>query len=302
MKLDRAALSVALPSAETAFVVGGDLGTGGSPLFLHYDSGAWHRVPTTGDSTYWWVHPLSPTNAWTVGEKGAIAHWDGSALTTDTPLTDRTLYGIWGTADDNLWAVGGKPGSDGVLLHRDAGGWQLVPAPVPFVAFFKIWGSAANDIFVCGEGGTILHWDGTTWTAQPSGVPQSTTLFTVAGRSATEVYAVGGLGRGVVLRYDGQSWQPLADPALAQIGALSGVAVDSDGSLVLVGAAGTKLHGKPGALVDDSFDAPRDDLHAAAIRAGELFAVGGNYVAPAGVVRTGVVAHRGRPVSATVGP
>lgn len=300
--LDRSLLSVALPSDNAAFVVGGDLGSGGAGVFLRYDGSVWHRTSTSSTITLWWVHALSPTNAWAVGENGTIVHWDGIALLEEQKLTDRTLYGIWGTSNDDLWAVGGKPGSDGILLHKTAVGWTVEPSPVPFVSFFKIWGAAANDIFVCGEGGTIVHYDGTTWAPQPSGQPQSTTLFTVAGRNGSEVYAVGGLGRGVVLRYDGQSWTPLGDPALTQIGALTGVAVDSDGSLVIVGASGTKLHGQPGALVNDTFDLPRDDLHAAAIRSGELFAVGGNYISPAGVTRSGVIAHRGRSLSSTVAP
>jgi photosystem II stability/assembly factor-like uncharacterized protein len=240
------------------------------------------------------VFALSPTDVYTVGEQGSIWHYDGTTITPMPSGTDRTLYGVWGTSANDLWAVGGKPGTDGVLLHKDATGWTVQPSPVPFVAFFKVWGTSSSDVFVCGEGGTILHFDGQTWTPQPTGEPPSTTLFTVAGRSPTDVYAVGGFGHPVALHYDGTTWSPLSDPALSQASSLAGVSVDTDGSVILVGASGTRLRGHPGSLLDDTDFAPRDDLHATAFIHGQIFAVGGNYVSPPGSPRHGVIAHFGK--------
>ena len=49
---------------------------------------------------------------------------------------------------------------------------------------------------------------------------------------------------------------------------------------MLVGGSGTKLRGRPGAWIDESAFATREDLHAASIVGGEIFTVGGNYLAP----------------------
>jgi hypothetical protein len=248
----------------------------------------------------WWVLALAPGDVWLVGEAGTILRWDGHALTPSASGTTRTLYGIWGTGDDDLWAVGGRPDIDGVILHKDATGWHTLPSPTASGAYFKVWGAAADDVFVCGQGGTVVHWDGANFTPQPTGASMRDTLFTIAGRAPNDVYAVGGLGTAVALHYDGAHWAPLGDALLAQTGALAGVAVDSDGTVVMVGANGTVLRGRPGALYDESRAAVSDDLHAAAILGGEVFAVGGNYFAPAPAARHGVLAHFGGAISGTL--
>jgi hypothetical protein len=288
---DRVPLSLWAASPSQVFASGGALGSGGAALFLRYDGGAWKEIQTGTDATLWWVHGLSANDVWLVGERGTILRWNGQSLEPETSGTDRTLYGIWGARPDDMWAVGGRPGQDGVVLHRDATGWTTQPVPRDFVTFFKVWGTAANDVFACGEGGTIVHWDGGAWTRQETGLPDAVPLFTVAGRAANDVYAVGGFGRAVALRYDGAAWSPLTDPIVQDAGSLAGVSVASDGTVVIVGAAGTKLRGKPGAFVDQSDAPPRADLHAAYAFPGEAFAVGGNYLAPAPAAREGVVAQ-----------
>src|SRR5437773_521857 len=83
--------------------------------------------------------------------------------------------------------------ADGVILRRDASGWRVIASPTATGAYFKVWGSSANDVFICGQGGTILHWDGAALTPQPTGLAANVTLFTVHGRAPNDVYAVGGL-------------------------------------------------------------------------------------------------------------
>ncbi len=204
---------------------------------------------------------------------------------------------MWGASPDDAWAVGGLPDVDGVILRKDASGWRVIASPTSTGAYFKVWGSSANDVFICGQGGTILHWDGAALAPQPTGLAANVTLFTVHGRAPNDVYAVGGLGSAVVLHYDGTAWTPLADPALAHAPGLAGVSVDGDGTLVVSGANGTLLRGRPGALADESRAVTSEDLHAVSIRGGDVFTVGGNYFAPAPAVRRGVVAHFGGGIS-----
>jgi hypothetical protein len=59
-----------------------------------------------------------------------------------------------------------------------------------------------------------------------------------------------------------------------------------------VGEAGTKLRGRPGALVDDSAQAPYADLHGAFALPDVEWVAGGNWLAPAGTARTGTIARR----------
>ena len=302
--LDRVPLSIAERARDDVWTVGGALGSSGAALMLRYDGSSWRRIDAATDATLWWVLPLSATSVWAVGERGTIVRYNGaaldSALTPPTPLTAATLYGIWGSSDDDLWVVGGEPDLSGVILRRDSAGWRDVTPAGTGGAFFKVWGSASDDVFICGQDGALLHWDGRTLMPQRSGVGRGTPLFTVAGRAANDVYAVGGLGNAVVLHWDGAAWSRLSGAPLDDAPQLTGVAVDRDGSAYLVGSGGAKLRGRAGAWVDETLQATRVDLHAVSLVGGELFTVGGNYQAPAPTVRQGVVAHFGGDVGSTL--
>jgi hypothetical protein len=194
-----------------------------------------------------------------------------------------------------VWAVGGNPGKLSVIVHYDGSAWApAVGAPQTGGALFKVWGSAANDVFVVGQGATILHFDGAAWTKMDAGVPANTTLFTVAGRARDDVYAVGGLGVAYALHYDGQGWSKVAGLDLANASGLTGVAVSAGGDVAMSGFAGAKLRGHGGVWTDDSRLAPSDDLHAAWLDGpAEIFLVGGNYNTPPGIKRVGVIARYG---------
>ncbi|WP_146645043.1 hypothetical protein [Labilithrix luteola] len=102
--------------------------------------------------------------------------------------------------------------------------WCMVSANVSvFDVLASVWGSAPNDVWAVGSGGTILHWDGTTWTRTPSGVKN--TFFRVWGSGPNDVWAVSSTD--VILHGTGfqngtASWKPAipavstAAPALVQ--------------------------------------------------------------------------------------
>jgi hypothetical protein len=50
-------------------------------------------------------------------------------------------------------------------------------------------GTASKDVWAVGEVGTILHWDGTSWSESPSGTNED--LADVWGSGAHDVWAVG---------------------------------------------------------------------------------------------------------------
>lgn len=52
----------------------------------------------------------------------------------------------------------------------------------------SVWGSGPNDVWAAGSGGTIVHWDGTSWTETPSGIPE--TLNAIWGTGPNDIYAV----------------------------------------------------------------------------------------------------------------
>ena len=297
--LDRVPLSVAQASASDVWIAGGALGSGGDALVLHYDGRAWQRSDPGTDATLWWVDRPASGDPWFVGERGTVLH--GAGLTVEPVPTTATLYGVGQSDGGTVWVVGGEPDLSGVILRRVPGGdWEdLTPAGTSG-AFFKVWGAADDDVWICGQGGALVNWDGSALVAVDTGLARNVSLFTVAGRAPDDVYVVGGLGNAVVLHYDGDTWTQLGDALFGELPGLSGVSVDGDGTAILVGGSGTKLRGRPGAFVDESAFATREDLHAASILDGHVFTVGGNYLAPAPTPRQGVVAHYGGDVSSTI--
>ena len=65
-----------------------------------------------------------------------------------------------------------------------------------------VWGSSSTDVFVVGESGTILHYDGKIWEEMLSGTDEL--LCDIWGTSSSDVFAVS--KSGAILHYDGSTW------------------------------------------------------------------------------------------------
>jgi hypothetical protein len=80
--------------------------------------------------------------------------------------------------------------------------WSAMPT-LSKDALWGVWGSGPSDVYVVGDGGTILHHDGRKptgfpwWTAMKSSV--GNTLYGVWGSGASDVFVVG--DRGTILHY-----------------------------------------------------------------------------------------------------
>lgn len=219
-----AIFSVWSSSPNDVWAVGGEQG---SPVVLRYDGARWTRNDPPIAQQLWWVSGFVGGPVFVAGEGGALARWtEGSGWDVfDAGFEGTTFYGVWGASPDDVWAVGGPYAGapvdrqvGDVILHFDGTAWSRVSVPAlemkPASAqknLFKVWGASADRVFVVGSGGLVLHYDGTTWTSQPSGF-SSEPLFTVIGRSATDVYAVGGLGSAVLAHWDGNTWSPIPVP------------------------------------------------------------------------------------------
>jgi hypothetical protein len=65
------------------------------------------------------------------------------------------------------------------------------------IYFTGVWGSSPSDVFAVGDGGAILHYDGSAWSAMSSG---TSIYFTgIWGSSPSNVFAVG--DSGAILHY-----------------------------------------------------------------------------------------------------
>ncbi len=57
---------------------------------------------------------------------------------------------------------------------------------------FDVWGTSSSDVYVVGWEGTMLHYDGTEWSAMTSGTTAH--LHALWGMSSSDFYAVGAYG------------------------------------------------------------------------------------------------------------
>ncbi|HJZ88560.1 MAG TPA: hypothetical protein VKN99_25480 [Polyangia bacterium] len=297
-RLADGALTCGFATGSHLFLTGGkDLGMGGGTI-LHYDGSAWTRMPNPAPALLWWVFGFGPSDVWAVGQNAAILHWDGSAWTAmpaPSSVAGASLAGVWGAAPNEVWAVGAAASAPPapVILRWDGTQWMVAnPGTSDRGGLFKVWGADRTHVWAVGMGGLLLAYDGAQWT-QPPRVSASQ-LVTVHGRSATDVWAVGGMGNGSAFRFDGQSWQPL--DGTGAFPPLLGVFADPGGPVIVVGQQGflatwsrARWH-----LVDPP--PTLDCLHNVTAYAGGYVAMGGNLLSP-GVGLHGVLLRSGSPLS-----
>jgi hypothetical protein len=241
---------------------------------LHYTAGKWTDVPTGHgkDLRGVWGHG---TDVWAAGTDGWILHYDGSSWTPTQVGTD-TYFAVGGdSTTGEVWAVGGN----GKIVHNKKGsGWVEETVAGVSEMLMGIWAHSASDVWVVGWNTTILHYDGTKWTPdQSSGTSanfeavwgssaqdvwiagkeivlrKSSTGWTVppltgtqgifnnwqavGGTSSSDVWVLG--DKGLMLRYDGSSWQ---DRPKVNDKNIYGVSFVSASEAWAVGVSGTLLH------------------------------------------------------------
>jgi hypothetical protein len=126
----------------------------------------------------------------------------GSSVALHADAPSLSLTAVWGSAQDDVWAVGAA----GRILHFDGQRWQRSPR-VTDSDLTGLHGHSSDDIWAVGED-VALHWDGHAWTVALSNVGES--LMGVWQAAADDVWMVGlawDVDRGVLRHYDGERWQ-----------------------------------------------------------------------------------------------
>ncbi len=232
-------MNVTVPPGGEPLAVGGRPDAG---AIVWREGGTWRPVALglEGVPLLNWVHGFSPRDIWVTGNAGTLLHWDGTGWTRAEVPTSQALWGVWGAAPDDVWAVGGngQKAGDATLLHHDGHTWTQVAVP-PLQrsrvdAFYKVWGTARDDVWVVGQRGALLHWDGATWTEHSANTSED--LISLWGTGRNQVVAVGGRGNAVVARWDGQAW---TSRSLSPLPGLNGVWMRSPGTAHVVGLEGT---------------------------------------------------------------
>ena len=177
-----------------------------------------------------------------------------ATCSADFPVgTQVTLHAMMDARSLGVSWSGACTGSDSCMLTADAqksvtarfparvcspDSWCWY-APLPQGnAMAAIWGSAANDVWIAGGGGTILRFDGTSWQAVLSNSGQD--LSAVRGTSASDVWAVGKMG--TLLHWNGTGWSLSGQSGVVTSNNLNGVFGNRENDYFAVGQSGTILH------------------------------------------------------------
>ncbi len=276
-------------SATDVWAVGGDPDDRSGNTVLHYDGSQWERLTTGYNGDLWWVFGFADGPVYMSGKNGLVLKYqNGTFERMDTPGT-ATVYGIWGVSPNDLWAVGGNVTGGAFAWRYEGEGWQPAEGfPGEIAAsdsLFKAWGSSNNDVWLIGTGGITIHFDGTTFSTDPSQTTRH--LFTVHGRTG-DYAAVGGFGSGVIVQHDGQEWKDVTPNGAPHV---IGVYLDDKGSYA-VGVEGSVLRREDGKwqVLDTGLDLIQA-LHAVWVDPeGGVWAAGGQVLAPPLV--NGVLLHR----------
>lgn len=143
------------------------VGGGGYNLHRYTDTVIIVPTDTIGDTV---TGTSADLTAVYYGQQGIFAAGAAGTLVRRSPMpksswvvqpspVSANLRGMWGSADNNIYAVG----ENGNIVQYDGSSWTKtslpnVSASISTTNFNAVWGTGANNIYVVGEGGTILHY------------------------------------------------------------------------------------------------------------------------------------------------
>jgi hypothetical protein len=210
-----ALLAVWGTSPANVWIAGGRGELSGAPTVLHLEGSAWSRVDSGQRSLdLWWVFGFDGGDVFFTGTGGTILRYRNAQFERMVTPRSGIVFGLWGAAPDDLWAVGAGDDSRGIVWHYDGAQWRdaVLPAGVPGLVL-KVHGQRSDDVWMSCASGVTLHWDGASVTRVDTGSPSS--LFSIV-TTPDVVIAVGGsTGVGEILEHTAAGWT--AQPSLVPV-------------------------------------------------------------------------------------
>jgi hypothetical protein len=199
--------------ATHAWAVGTDAATSAGKIYF-YNGTTTNTAYSMPGVELFGVWGTSASDVWAVGVVGSnsvLLHFDGMTW-TDGSLgftTSMQVDSVWGTTTSNVWAVGQSQVTGfAEALHFNGTAWSVASLPYA-IASWSVAGSAANDVWAVGIGGSIFHSTGCTFATVEAAPPFDS--FDVWGSSPTNVYFVGrdAQSNGAAQLWNGTSFAPV---------------------------------------------------------------------------------------------
>jgi len=187
-------------------------GASSADVFLANDQNEIVRHETTGWETMvvppgYFAEPRintlwgSAANDVFAGRKGDILRYEGVDWEQSHFDANIEFLAVWGSSGTNVFAAGQLNGHTPAMVRFNGTVWEDVnipPLASNTTSLRAIWGTSASDVYCVGDGGAILHFNGTRWsrtTMIGGGV-----LSGVWGASPTDIFVVG--NDGAIFQYD----------------------------------------------------------------------------------------------------
>jgi len=140
------------------------------------------------------IWAISPDNVYAAGAKGTILRFHNNQWVQEQHTSQDNFTDIWGI-NDTIYVVG----KNVMILGQNT---SLIPENLLNGRQLNgIYGSSKKDLFVVGDKGTIIHFNGTQWTR--NSCPTQKNLNAIWGNNS-EYFCVG--EDGVVLHYTNATW------------------------------------------------------------------------------------------------
>ena len=252
---------------DETLAVGGHLNGTGAVLVRGTDDG-WCSDITVADRPLWWIHGDGDGTWYGVGDDGLILRQENGELVDESVDTEATLFGVW-VDGARVWAVGGDVWGTGLgeIWLREDGEWTLYSGGHPGV-LFKVW----ENWFV-GDGQAMRLEDDELVDRAPEGNPK---LLTVRGRSADDVWAVGGRVRAEAYHWDGSAWTSVEVNPLCTSSPLNGVWTAPEQDVWIAGGQGAMARWDGSEWTCPDVQLTLDDFHAIWPRGDDVLAFGGD--------------------------
>jgi hypothetical protein len=247
--------AVAAAAGNDVWAVGyQNVGSSINTLIEHWDGTSWSVVPSPklpNGAYFQTVTAVASTDVWAAGDINVskegvlIEHWDGTSwsVVSSSAFTGKgPIYGISADASNDVWAVGGA-----TSLHFNGTSWSDV-AGVSTVNMGSVTALSPTNVWAAGTGpgatrnsfprGTIVHWDGTSWSIVSSPWPNTRVsggLGSIAAVSANNIWATGSDAGALVENWDGSSWKVVSFPTGVGIGPVTAL---SDGTVFVATGSG----------------------------------------------------------------
>lgn len=175
----------AYTNSSTVWFAGGPPGAGST--YYGRPAGPYTAVPVANPKAIWSVWPTDQSSVWLGAEQATLYRAYSGGMNAYTLLTPGNIVGIWGNnatgtstppvlcdfgpscmCDGGLcsslkfYAV--QPGA--VTRFDPYGGFFTEPRPTkvpPAVTYTAIYGNASGQLWVTGQRGVVLHYDGKEW-------------------------------------------------------------------------------------------------------------------------------------------